>query len=168
MAARITVVVDAHDGCYGAKRVTAELNDLGDPGAAQAPSSPESPVVDRKRVARLMKTNGLAGFTRRRRVKTTVADASRRVFADLVNRRFTAKSVNQVYVGDITYLPVSDGSTMYLAMVIDCFSRRLVGFASQRPHAHQSGRRRTDLGDRSARKPGVAVRRTTRTPSRSF
>ena len=162
------MVVDAHDGCYGAKRVTAELNDLGDPGAAQAPSSPESPVVDRKRVARLMKANGLAGFTRRRRVKTTVADASRRVFADLVNRRFTAKSVNQVYVGDITYLPVSDGSNMYLATVVDCFSRRLVGFASQRPHAHQSGRRRTDLGDRSARKPGVAVRRTTRTPSRSF
>ena len=168
MAARITVVFDAHDGCYGAKRVTTELNDLGDPGAAQAPSSPESPVVDRKRVARLMKANGLAGFTRRRRVKTTVADASRRVFADLVNRRFTAKSVNQVYVGDITYLPVSDGSNMYLATVVDCFSRRLVGFASQRPHAHQSGRRRTDLGDRSARKPGVAVRRTTRTPSRSF
>lgn len=162
------MVFDAHDGCYGAKRVTTELNDLGDPGAAQAPSSPESPVVDRKRVARLMKTNGLAGFTRRRRVKTTVADASRRVFADLVNRRFTAKSVNQVYVGDITYLPVSDGSNMYLATVVDCFSRRLVGFASQRPHAHQSGRRRTDLGDRSARKPGVAVRRTTRTPSRSF
>ena len=168
MAARITVVFDAYDGCYGAKRVTTELNDLGDPGAAQAPSSPESPVVDRKRVARLMKANGLAGFTRRRRVKTTVADASRRVFADLVNRRFTAKSVNQVYVGDITYLPVSDGSNMYLATVVDCFSRRLVGFASQLPHAHQSGRRRTDLGDRSARKPGVAVRRTTRTPSRSF
>ena len=129
MAARITVVFDAHDGCYGAKRVTAELNDLGDPGAAQAPSSPESPVVNHKRVARLMKTNGLAGFTRRRRVKTTVADPSRRVFADLVNRRFTAKSVNQVYVGDITYLPISDGSNMYLATVIDCFSRRLVGFA---------------------------------------
>ena len=126
MAARITVVFDAHDGCYGAKRVTAELNDLGDPSAAQAPSSP---VVNHNRVARLMKTNGLAGFTRRRRVKTTVADPSRRVFADLVNRRFTAKSVNQVYVGDITYLPVSDGSNMYLATVIDCFSRRLVGFA---------------------------------------
>lgn len=44
MAARITVVFNAHDGCYGAKRVTAELNDLGDPGAAQTPSSPESPV----------------------------------------------------------------------------------------------------------------------------
>ena len=123
------MVFDAHDGCYGAKRVTAELNDLGDPGAARAPSSPESPVVNHKRVARLMKTNGLAGFTRRRRVKTTVADPSRRVFADLVNRRFTAKSVNQVYVGDITYLTISDGSNMYLATVIDCFSRRLVGFA---------------------------------------
>ena len=157
MAARITVVFDAHDGCYGAKRVTTELNDLGDPGAAQAPSSPESPVVSHKRVARLMKTNGLAGFTRRRRVKTTVADASRRVFADLVNRRFTAKSVNQVYVGDITYLPVSDGSNMYLATVVDCFSRRLVGFASQRPHVLVIGRRCADGSRRSAWKPRRGV-----------
>lgn len=129
MAARITAVFDAHNGCYGAKRVTAELNDLddsGDPGAAQAPSSP---VVNHKRVARLMKTNGLAGSTRRRRVRTTVADPSRRVFADLVNRRFTAEAANQIYVGDITYLPISDGSNMHLATVIDCFSRRLVVFA---------------------------------------
>ena len=85
--------------------------------------------MNHKRVARLMKENGLAGFTRRRRVRTTVADPSRRVFADLVNRRFTAESANQTYVGDITYLPISDGSNMYLATVIDCFSRRLVGFA---------------------------------------
>jgi putative transposase len=131
LAARITVIFNDHDGCYGAKRVTAELNDLGDLGDLGDGTSVDAPVapVNHKRVARLMKENGLAGFTRRRRVRTTVADPSRRVFADLVNRRFTAESANQTYVGDITYLPISDGSNMYLATVIDCFSRRLVGFA---------------------------------------
>lgn len=134
LAARIAIVFGDHDGCYGTKRITAELNDHGDDhgddhGAAQTSSAPASPVVNHKRVARLMRTSGLAGFTRRRRVKTTVADPSRRISTDLVNRRFTAEAANQLYVGDITYLPISDGSNMYLATVIDCFSRRLVGFA---------------------------------------
>lgn len=86
-------------------------------------------VVNHKRVAGLMKATGLVGYTRGRKVKTTVADEHPRVFADLVNRRFRAGAVNEVYVGDITYLPIADGSNMYLATVIDCFSRRLVGFA---------------------------------------
>ncbi len=136
LAARITVIFNDHDGCYGAKRIAAELNDVADPGdlgdlgdlGDDVPVDAQQPV-NHKRVARLMKTNGLAGYVRRRRVTTTVADTSRRVFADLVNRRFTAEDPNKVYVGDITYLPISDGSNMYLATVIDCFSRRLVGFA---------------------------------------
>lgn len=51
------------------------------------------------------------------------------MFADLVNRDFTACAANRVLVGDITYLPIADGANMYLATVIDCFSRKLVGFA---------------------------------------
>ncbi len=129
LAARITLVFNAHTGCYGTKRITAELNDpRADPGDASPTAAPAQPV-NHKRVARLMKANGQVGYTRRRRVRTTVADPSRRVFADLINRRFTADAVNELYVGDITYLPISDGSNMYLATVIDCFSRRLVGFA---------------------------------------
>ena len=46
-----------------------------------------------------------------------------------LGRKFTAEKPNQVYVGDITYLAIADGSNMYLATVIDCYSRRLVGFA---------------------------------------
>ncbi|WP_420098147.1 hypothetical protein [Corynebacterium sp.] len=57
-----------------------------------------------------MKTKGLAGFTRRRRVKTTVADPMLRVFAALINRKFTAADSNQVYVGGSTCLPIADGA----------------------------------------------------------
>lgn len=46
-----------------------------------------------------------------------------------MNRDFTACAANRVLVGDITYLPIADGANMYLATVIDCFSRKLVGFA---------------------------------------
>ena len=67
--------------------------------------------------------------TRKAPGETTVADKRRRVFADLLRRRFTANRANDTYVGDITYLPIADGSNMYLATVIDCYSRRLVGFA---------------------------------------
>ncbi|MGO1465132.1 MAG: IS3 family transposase [Candidatus Corynebacterium faecigallinarum] len=125
LAARITAVFDANNGCYGAKRITADINDPDDDASGACSSAP----VNHKRVARLMRANGLAGYTKRRRVKTTVADKRRRVFADLLRRRFTANRANDTYVGDITYLPIADGSNMYLATVIDCYSRRLVGFA---------------------------------------
>lgn len=86
-------------------------------------------VVNHKRVARIMKTMGIQGFTKKHRVRTTVADAGRGVFPDLVCRQFHAPAPNRVLVGDITYLPVSGGGNMYLATVIDCYSRRLVGFS---------------------------------------
>lgn len=48
---------------------------------------------------------------------------------DLLHRDFTATTPNTRYVGDITYLPCGDGEFLYLATVIDCFSRRLVGWS---------------------------------------
>ena len=48
---------------------------------------------------------------------------------DLLERDFTAPAPNVKYVGDITYLPCADGQNLYLATVIDCFSRRLVGWS---------------------------------------
>ena len=71
----------------------------------------------------------LFGYTKKRKVSTTESDHKKPVFPDLVGRKFTADKPNQLYVGDITYLPIADGSNMYLATVIDCYSRRLIGFS---------------------------------------
>ena len=71
----------------------------------------------------------LRGFTKRRRCVTTKRSTANPIFADLVKRRFHADAPNQVYVGDITYLPCKNGTNMYLATVIDLYSRKLAGFA---------------------------------------
>ena len=94
----------------GFKRITAELKD-------QAGHEP----ANHKRVARVMRSLKLFGYTKKRKVTTTVSGQKKPVFPDLVGRRFTAPAPNRVYVGDITYLPIADGSNMYLATVIDCF-----------------------------------------------
>lgn len=69
----------------------------------------------------------LYDFTKKRKVITTIPAAVKPVFPDLVKRHFNALAANEFYVGDITYLPIADGSNMYLTTVIDCYSRRLVG-----------------------------------------
>ncbi len=118
LAERIRTV-HAADRAYGAPRVTAELNDGAPPGER----------VNRKRVARVMAANDIAGIRLRRRVRTTIPEPADQVVPDLVERDFTADAPNRVYVGDITYLPCAGGQTLYLATVIDCFSRRLVGWS---------------------------------------
>jgi len=75
-----------------------------------------------------MREHQLAGIRLRRRVKTTIPDQSGRRFPDLVERDFTAEAPNQKYLGDITYLPIADGSNLYLATVIDLCSRKLTGW----------------------------------------
>jgi len=118
LEARIRMV-HAEDSTYGAPRITAELND----------GAPETERVNHKRVARVMRTAGIAGYRRRRRVKTTVADLASQKVPDLLNRDFTAAAPNAKYVGDITYLPLATGGNLYLATVIDCCSRRVAGWA---------------------------------------
>ena len=98
LAARITVV-HGKDNTYGALRITAELND----GAL------EPDRVNHKRVARVMRATGIAGYRRKRRVKNTVADPADQKVPDLFNRDFTAAAPNTKYVGDITYLPLASG-----------------------------------------------------------
>ncbi len=116
--ARVTTVFTKERGCYGAKRITVDLKDHADQDS-----------VNHKRVARIIRELKLFGYTKKRKVTTTVSDQKKRVLPDLVGRKFTAEKPSQVYVGDITYLSIADRSNMYLATVIDCYSRRLVGFS---------------------------------------
>ncbi len=121
LAGRIRAVHADHraNRAYGAPRITAELNDGVPPGQR----------VNHKRVARVMAEHKIAGIRLRRRVVTTVPEPSDQQVPDLLERNFTADVPNAKYVGDITYLPCADGTNLYLATVIDCFSRRLVGWS---------------------------------------
>ncbi len=121
LAARIRAVhaEDATNRAYGAPRITAELND------GVAPQD----RVNHKRVARVMADHGIAGIRLRRRVRTTISEPAEAKAPDLLKRDFTAEAPNRKYVGDITYLPLADGSNLYLATVIDCCSRKLAGWA---------------------------------------
>jgi len=118
LAKRIRAIHDT-DTAQGVPRITAELND----------GAPPETRVNHKRVARVMRQAQIAGLRLRRRVRTTVPEPADQRVPDLINRDFTAAAPNQRYVGDITYLPIGDGSNVYLATVIDCFSRRLAGWA---------------------------------------
>jgi len=84
--------------------------------------------IGRKRVERLMRGAGLSGTVKRRRGKTTIRVPGVRVADDLVKRDFRPPAPNQLWVADITYLRSWEG-WLYLAVVLDCFSRRIVGFA---------------------------------------
>jgi transposase InsO family protein len=87
--------------------------------------------VARCTVARLMKTMGLSGAVRGKRIRTTVADQSAEKPLDLVKRDFTADRPNQLWVADFTYVASWIGF-VYVAFVIDVFSRRIVGWRASR------------------------------------
>ena len=84
--------------------------------------------VGRKRVARLMRGAGIAGVSRRRFCTTTQRDRDATVAPDLVERQFQADGPDQLWVADITYIPTWAGF-LYLAVVLDVWSRRVVGWA---------------------------------------
>ena len=89
----------------------------------------EGERVGQKRVGRLMKTMGIEGATKRRwKTATTKRDAEARPAPDLVMRHFTASGPDQLSVADIAYVPTWAG-WLYLAVVLDVWSRRVVGWA---------------------------------------
>ena len=104
-------------GTYGAPRVHADLAARGH-------------AVGRKRVARLMREEGLSGVSRRRGTRTTRPEPGRRAAADLVERHFHAEAPDRLWVADITYVPTWAGF-VFLAVVLDVYSRRIVGWAMQ-------------------------------------
>ncbi|MDD1064211.1 IS3 family transposase [Streptomyces cocklensis] len=116
LAEQIRRIHTESGGAYGSPRVTAELRATGT-------------RVNHKRVARVMRTHAIAGVRLRRRLRTTVPDPTATTVADLFQRDFTAPEPGRKYMGDITYLPLAGGEFLYLATVLDCFSRKVVGWS---------------------------------------
>jgi putative transposase len=86
-------------------------------------------TVSRKTVAASMRRQGLVARRIRRRRGLTRKDKTKRPFPDLLRRDFTASAPNQRWVGDMTEIPVDAHGRLYLATVIDLYSRRLLGAA---------------------------------------
>lgn len=124
LASKIRAIHEQSRGTYGAPRVHVELAE-------------QHVHVAKKRVARLMRTDGIAGVSRRKRVRTTRRNPEAQPAPDLVQRHFSAISPDWLWVADITYVPTWQGF-LYLAVVMDAFSRRIVGWA-------MAGHMRTEL-----------------------
>jgi putative transposase len=115
LAERIRAIHRRSRGTYGCPRVHAEL-------------VAEGERVSRKRIARLMRAAGLAGVHRRRFVASTVRDPDTTPAPDLVKRDFHADGPDRLWVADVTALPTWAGF-LYLAIVLDVWSRRVVGWS---------------------------------------
>jgi putative transposase len=112
---RISEIHEKSRDSYGVRRIHLELRD-------------EGIRVGRKRVERLMRAAGLSGYVKRRKGKTTIRVPGVRVADDLVGRDFNPMAPNRLWASDIKYVSTWEG-TLYLASVIDCFSRKVVGWS---------------------------------------
>jgi transposase InsO family protein len=115
LAVRIVAIHAENHGVYGSPRVHDELKDSGE-------------SVSRKRVSRLMKQQGLSGNSPKRFIRTTDSSHPLPVADNVLNRQFSVEALNRVWAGDITYIHTWEG-WLYLAILIDVCSRRVVGFA---------------------------------------
>jgi transposase InsO family protein len=113
LRARMQQIVLAHRGNYGYRRVSRELKDQG-------------VVVNHKRVLRLMQEDNLLAVKRRQFVLTTDSRHDLPVYMNLA-ARMQLSSIDQLWVADITYIRLRE-AFVYLAVVLDAFSRRVVGW----------------------------------------
>jgi putative transposase len=115
LAVEVRAAFDESKGRYGSPRVFRVLRRRG-------------VKVGRHRVARLMCEQQLRARRRRKFVATTDSKHSMRTPPNLVKRQFEVKKPDRVWAGDVTYLPTGEG-WLYLAVVLDLYSRRVVGWA---------------------------------------
>ncbi|MGZ4992285.1 MAG: IS3 family transposase [Methylobacter sp.] len=114
-AIRLRSAFEASGRCYGSRRLQGALNDLG-------------LRVGLYRVRSLMRAHQLKPVWKRKFVHTTDSKHNLPVFDNVLNRQFTPAAANQAWVSDITYIRTGNG-WMYLAAVLDLFSRKVVGWA---------------------------------------
>lgn len=108
------------DGVYGVPRISKALH-------------AETTPVNHKRVARLMRQAGIQGVRRQNtRPRTTTSAHTFPIAENILAREFTATEPNRKWCGDITYVRLRNGSFVYLAMVLDLFSRRILGWQVSR------------------------------------
>jgi putative transposase len=112
---RIEAIHRKSRSTYGRPRIHFELREDG-------------VAISGKRVARLMRERGIFGASRRKLTTTTIRNRDARPAPDLVDRNFRADRPDQLWVADITYIPTWSGF-LYLAVVLDAYSRRVVGWA---------------------------------------
>jgi putative transposase len=112
---RIRIVHTASYGTYGSPRIWAELRAQG-------------VGCSLNRVARLMRAHAIRARGKKRRVVTTQADPSQLVAPNRLDRQFEARTPNQKWLTDITYIPTDQG-WLYLAGVLDLYARKIVGWA---------------------------------------
>lgn len=106
-----------HRGRYGRRRMTTEVSEA------------QGHPVNHKRVGRLMREHGLQSHKRRRfRVMTTDSKHAHPVAPNVLERNFEAPAPNRKWLADLTYVPTDEG-WLYLALVLDLFARKLVGWA---------------------------------------
>ena len=115
LTAEIRQIFEESHQTYGSPRIHAELRARGQ-------------QCSRHRVARLMRQAGIQVSAQHRRVRTTQPDGQARETTNLLNRDFTADAPNRKWLVDITAVATDEGC-LYLAGVLDLFSRRLVGWA---------------------------------------
>jgi transposase InsO family protein len=113
---RIRAAFEGSRRSYGSPRIHRDLLD-------------EDERVSRKRVVRLMQEEGLRARPRKRFKITTMSDHDQPVAANVLNREFRADRPNQRWVGDTTELVIGEGGKLYLAAILDLFSRFVVGWA---------------------------------------
>jgi transposase InsO family protein len=115
LAEKVKTVFQTYRGVYGSPRVHAELQDQGIRCA-------------RKRVARLMREQGLFAQRPRHRTVTTHSEPDAQVAPNLLQRDFSAEQPNTKWVADTTYIWTAEG-WLYLAVVLDLFSRMVIGWS---------------------------------------
>jgi len=113
---RIHEIHAASRGTYGSPRVHAELKKSDVPAG-------------KSRVERLMREEGLRGKVRRRFRTTTDSEHALPVAPNTLDREFKVAGPDQVWAGDITFIPMASGGFLFLAVILDLFSRRVVGWA---------------------------------------
>ena len=112
---KVTEIFEEHKGRYGSPRVFEELTARGE-------------CTSRKKVASLMRVNGLCAMRRRRFRKTTDSNHKLPIAENLLDRHFEVDEPNRVWVTDITYIETGEG-WLYLAAIVDLYSRMVVGWS---------------------------------------